>query len=60
MKYNVIYDKNSPNPRNRWINKAFSNHQWANPLETKYATSNDAQATPLLDLWKVESLENDD
>ena len=31
----------------------------ANPRETEYSTSNWAQATPLMSLWKMESMEND-
>ena len=60
MKYNIIYKNNFPNPSNRWIDEDLSNHKRTNPLVAKYTASNDAQATPFMDLWMMESIENDD
>ena len=60
LKYIIIHKNNSPNPHSRWISEAISNHQPTNPLETKYTASNDAQAIPLMDLWMMESMVNDD
>ena len=60
LKYNTIHKTTSPNPRSRWIGEALLNHQPVDPLETKYTASNDAQAIPLMDLWMMKSMVNDD
>ena len=60
MKYKIIHKSNSPNPHTWWIDEALLNYQRANPLETKYATSNDARVTPWMDLWMIELMENDE
>ena len=36
------------------------NRSRTNPRETKYVAPNGARATPLIDLWMTESMENDD
>ena len=57
MKYKIIHKNNSLNPRNRWINE-FSNRQRTNPNEVEYATLNGAQATPLMNMRMIKSMEN--